>query len=121
MNICYPVETEQGTVNTLHGNFRLAPRFVIYNTETNEKRVLENQLQKKAHNIEIPVKSLRAFQVEATIVGGIAKCDLAKLNNHGIKVFQAQELSLEKNMEAFFDGELIELTQKNTHRGFPCQ
>ncbi len=120
MNICYPIETEQGSLDVLHGHFRLSPRFIVYNTETSETEFVENQLGKSDHGIEVPLKSLQEMSVEAAIVGGVAKCDLEKINRFGIKVFQAETLNIEENIKAFEKGELLELTQKNTHRGQPC-
>jgi len=120
MNVCYPVETEQGSKNALHGHFRLSPRFIIYNTETSAVHSVENQFKKKVHDIEVPLKSLRAMSVAAAIVGGVAKCDLKKINSYGIRVFQATMSNMEDNFKALKNGELIELTQDNIHRGQPC-
>ena len=119
MNICYPVETEQGTLNSLHGQFRLAPRFVVYNTETSETQTIENKLEKGNYSIDVPLKSLVELSVNAVIVGGISKSDLQKINNQGIKVFQAVKLNVKECISEFSSGKLAELTQENVHRGHP--
>ncbi len=120
MNICHPVETEQGVCNVLHGHFRLAPRFVVYNTETDEASLIENQLSTDSHDLCKPLKSLRDMSVDVAIVGGIGRCDLFKFNAQGIKVFQASELKMNDNIRALKNGELVELTQENIHRGHLC-
>jgi len=120
MNICYPVETEQGSNNVLHGHFRLAPRFLVFNTKTDEAMSVENQLGKDTHDISVPLASLNEMVIDAAVVGGINRCDLKKINKQGIKVFRAAGPTIDENTKALMEGNLIELTQGNIHRGRHC-
>ena len=120
MIICQPVEKEQGIDNVLHGHFRSAPRFVVYDTKTNEAKVLGNQFKLHDHNVSKPIRSLKEQLVEVAIVGGLDRCTLMKLQNSGFKVYQAAMQTLEDNLAAFEKGELKELTMQNIRRGYPC-
>lgn len=120
MKICQPVEIEQGVDNVLHGHFRSAPRFIVYDMETNESQTVSNQFKKDDHSIIKPINSLKDQYADVAIVGGINRCHLKKLHRNGFRVFQAKGLTLEQNVEAFRKGELRELTLHNTRRGFIC-
>ena len=120
MKICQPVEKEQGIDNVLHGHFRSAPRFVIVDTATHEAQTFGNTYEDDDHDITKPLDSFSDIHVDVAIVGGLARCDLQKLHQYGIKVFRASSHTLEANIDAFEKGELTELTMGNTHRGFPC-
>lgn len=126
MKICQPVEKEQGIDNVLHGHFRSAPRYVVFDTDTNQATEVANavRLQKKGRRTEYdicqPLSSMTNLSVDAAVVGGVGRCDLIKLQRCGIKVFKANSQVLSGNIDALVNGELTELTKSNTRRGYPC-
>ena len=128
MKVCQPVEKEQGSSNVLHGHFRSAPRYVIFDTETNQYDELGNQQPamqqkqrgRKAHDLCAPLRSLTNYAVDVAIVGGAGRCVLDKLNNCGIKVYKANSTTLDSNIESLMAGELTELTDKTIRRRYSC-
>ncbi len=120
MKICQPTETEQGTNNVLHGHFRSAPRYIIFDTITNESQLLSNKRKKGDRDICGHLSPLGDQSVDVAIVGGVGLCDLNKMKNCGIRVYRAMTHQLDENIELLRKGMLTELTSKNTRRGHPC-
>lgn len=120
MKICQPAETEQGTNSSLHGHFRSAPRYVIFDTETNEKLSLRNKRKKGEKDDCVNIATLGSQFVDVAIVGGLSRCSLNKMERCGIKVYKAVSQRLEDNIESLKKGELTELTPENTRRTRFC-
>lgn len=120
MKICIPVEISQGTEDSLHGHFYSAPRFIFYDTETEVSKSLENPYVKDDYKFHRSLKPLHDDSVKATIVGGVGRCALMKLNQSGVKVFRANGQSLEENINALAKGELTELKMGDLHWGHVC-
>lgn len=120
MKICQPTETEQGTNNSLHGHFRSAPRFVIFDTETDALELLGNKRKLGDKEYCGHLSPLGDNDVDVAIVGGIGKCALSKMWNCGMKVYRAMTHRLDENIDLLKKGELTELTLKNIRRGRVC-
>ena len=120
MKICQPTENEQGTNNTLHGHFRSAPRYFIYDTETSKSESFGNERKVVDRHYIDNIDSLSDHAVDVAIVGGLGKCALSKMKTNGIKVFRAITPSLDDNIKSLKKGELTELTFQNTRRGRFC-
>ena len=120
LKICQPAETEQGINTVLHGHFRSAPRYIVFDTETHESQSLGNQRKKGESDLCGSLSSLSDLSVDVAIVGGVGKCALSKMHSCGIKVYRAVTHRLDGNIESLRNGELTELTYRNTRRGNPC-
>lgn len=120
MKICQPAETEQGTNSALHGHFRSAPRYVIFNTNTDEIKLLNNKRKVGDQDICGQLSPLGNQSVDIAIVGGVGLCTLNKMQRCGIKVYRAMTHRLEENVELLKKGELTELTPQNIRRGHLC-
>jgi predicted Fe-Mo cluster-binding NifX family protein len=120
MKICIPVEKTQGTENTLHGHFYSSPRFIVYDTKTKQSKTLTNPYEKDDYKIHKSFDSLSEMSVHATVVGGLGRCALLKLNRSGVKVYQASGQRLKENIDALEKGELTEFTVNNVHWGHEC-
>jgi predicted Fe-Mo cluster-binding NifX family protein len=120
MRVCQPIEKDQGMDNVLHGHFRSAPRFLVFDTDKKESLSFDNVCNKEDHDICKTPKLLEDMQVDVAIVGGISRCGFLKLHILGIRVFQAIGQTSEINLDAFQKGKLKELTVENTRRGYNC-
>ncbi len=120
MKICQPAETEQGSNSVLHGHFRSAPRYIVFDTNTNKSQSLGNERKKTDRHYSDNLNSLNDLSVDVAIVGGLGKCALSKMKKKGIKVYRAVTHRLDDNIESLKKGELTELTFLNTRRGRLC-
>lgn len=108
MKVCFPVESNEGVKSIPYGHFGTAPLFVICDLETNTVKSVGNGDLGHEHGKCQPMKALSGEEVDAVVVGGIGAGAINKLNSMGIKVFQAIQGDLEKNLEAFKGNKLKE-------------
>jgi len=108
MKICFPVHVNEGLASDVFGHFGSAPMFVVVNTDTGEVTSINNSDQIHEHGSCNPIAGLGGYQVDAIVVGGIGRGALHKLNVSGLRVFQAQQGTIDKNLELFKTDELPE-------------
>ena len=117
MKICFPVEENTGVASHIYGHFGSASMFVVVNTETGEVTTINNSDQIHEHGACNPIAALGGHQVDAIVVGGIGGGALHKLNNSGLRVFQAHEGTIARNIELFKTGDLPEFMPGHTCGG----
>ena len=117
MKICFPVQENSGLTSQIFGHFGSAPMFVVVNTDTSEVTSVINSDQIHQHGACNPVAGLGGHQVDAIVVGGIGGGALSKLNNSGMRVFQAQDGTIAKNIELFKTNDLPEFMPGHTCGG----
>jgi predicted Fe-Mo cluster-binding NifX family protein len=101
----------------VYNHFGSAPAFVIVNTETGSVATISNSDQHHEHGACNPVMAMNGEQVDAVVVGGIGAGALNKLNQKGIKVFQAQKATIRENVGLLNAGSLPQFTAQHTCSG----
>lgn len=114
MNICIPVNNDQGLSSTVCGHFGSAPFFMIVDPESGACRALVNQNQHHAHGMCQPLAALAAEPIDAIVVGGIGAGALGKLMAAGMGVFRAEHPTVDRTVEAFKRGELRGMSMDGT-------
>jgi predicted Fe-Mo cluster-binding NifX family protein len=117
MKVCFPVLENQGLESQVFGHFGSAPGFVVVDLSTNEITAINNSDQIHEHGACNPVAGLGGHQVNAIVVGGIGGGALQKLNNSGLRVFQACEGTIAANVLLFKANELPEYLPGHTCGG----
>jgi predicted Fe-Mo cluster-binding NifX family protein len=117
MKICFPVQENEGLASQVYGHFGSAPMFVVVNSDTGEITSINNSDQIHEHGACNPVAGLGGHQVDAIVVGGIGGGALHKLNKSGLRVFQSQQGTIDKNMELFKTDDLPEFMPGHTCGG----
>lgn len=98
MKVCFPVLKADGLESEVYGHFGSAPVFLLVETESEHVTIVNNKDQHHAHGGCNPMKALDNQKVDAVVVGGIGAGALSRLNQLGIKVFQAQALTVKENI-----------------------
>ena len=106
MNICIPVENDNGLNSTVCAHFGSAPAFIIVNTDDNTYRLVQNQNNHHAHGMCTPLASLQGESIDGMLVGGIGMGALNKLNAAAIQVYLAEHETVQQAIEAFNTGAL---------------
>ena len=101
----------------IYNHFGSAPAFVIVNTETGSVSTIGNSDQHHQHGACNPVMAMNGEQVDAVVVGGIGAGALNKLNQKGIKVFQAQKATIRENVGLLNAGSLPQFTPQHICSG----
>jgi predicted Fe-Mo cluster-binding NifX family protein len=117
MKICFPVMENKDMNSMIYNHFGSAPAFVIVNTETGSVTTISNRDQHHEHGACNPVMAMNGEQVDAVVVGGIGAGALNKLNQKGIKVFQAQKVTIRENVGLLNAGSLPQFTAQHTCSG----
>jgi len=106
MNICIPVNTDQGLSSAVCAHFGSAPFFMIVDAESGACRTLVNRNQDHAHGLCQPLAVLAGEPIDAVVVGGIGAGALDKLMAAGMGVYRAEHPTVDRTVEAFKRGEL---------------
>jgi predicted Fe-Mo cluster-binding NifX family protein len=117
MKICFPVLENKDMNSMVYNHFGSAPSFVIVNTETGSVLTISNSDQHHEHGACNPVMAMNGEQIDAVVVGGIGAGALNKLNQKGIRVFQAQKSTIAENVGLLKAGSLPQFTPQHTCLG----
>lgn len=113
MKICFPVQKDEGLKSKVFNHFGSASMFVVIDTETDEMSVIKNKDMHHVHGACNPIKALDGQKVDAIVVGGIGAGALSKLNQAGIKVYQAKASTVKDNIALFRAHSLPEFMIQN--------
>jgi predicted Fe-Mo cluster-binding NifX family protein len=106
MNICIPVNEDQGLDSEVCGHFGSAPAFLIVDTDSGNCRAIINRNQHHEHGTCSPFAAIQGELLDAVVVGGIGMGALNKLMAAGLSVFRAQHPTVSMTVEAFKAGTL---------------
>jgi predicted Fe-Mo cluster-binding NifX family protein len=106
MNICIPIDKDQGLQSPVCAHFGSAPAFLIVDTESGTCRAIPNRNQHHGHGMCMPLQSLQGEAIDGMVVGGIGMGALNKLNAAGIQVFISRHPTVAETIDAFKAGTL---------------
>jgi predicted Fe-Mo cluster-binding NifX family protein len=112
MKVCFPVERNEGIESRVYNHFGSAPLFVMVDTNTKDIATIVNRDQHHEHGACNPIRTLGSQTVDAVIVGGIGGGALSRLNQLGIRVFQAGAASIGENLTMLLTMQLPEYTMQ---------
>ena len=120
MNLCIPVEQDNGLESGVCAHFGSAPAFMIVETESRTYRFVPNQNSEHAHGMCMPVDTLRGESVDGIVVSGIGMGALNKLAQANIRVYAANCNTVGAAVDAFCTGALSPMDPGMTCRGHGC-
>ncbi len=121
MKVCFPVLVAHGLESEVYGHFGSAPVFLVVETDKNDFTIITNKDQHHTHGECNPMKALNNHGVDAIVVGGIGAGALSRLNQLGIRVFQAQALTVKENIALLRAHNLPEFTLQQCCSGHSHQ
>jgi predicted Fe-Mo cluster-binding NifX family protein len=86
MNICIPIEKDEGTSSKVFGHFGSAPFFAIYNTDSKNLELVNNGDLHHDHGQCNPIGALSGKSVDILVTGGIGARAVERLGSMGIRV-----------------------------------
>jgi predicted Fe-Mo cluster-binding NifX family protein len=99
MKVCIPIKDNKGLSSIAHNHFGSSPLFMIYDTDTEITKVIENGDLHHTHGMCQPLKALAGEAVDAILVSGIGAGALTKLNNQGVKAYRVENKTVLENIE----------------------
>ena len=115
MNICIPIEADNGLNSLVCAHFGSAPAFLLVDTDTEACRAIVNNNQHQGHGMCMPLQSLQGEQIDAMVVGGIGMGALNKLNAASITVYLSEHQTVAEVVTAYKAG-----TMKTMQPGMAC-
>jgi len=106
MNICIPIEADQGLASPVCAHFGSAPLFMIVDSDSAACRAIPNRNEHHGHGMCMPLQSLQGEPIDAMVVGGIGMGALNKLSAAGIKVYISQYATVDETLAAFKSDQL---------------
>ena len=114
MKVCFPVKINDGLNSIPYNHFGNAPEFIVCDLETNDIKTVGNGDLGHEHGKCQPMKALSGEVVDAVVVGGIGRGAIIRLNEMGIKVYKSIEGTVENNINALKNGNLVEFNINHT-------
>lgn len=106
MNICIPVEADEGLDSLVCAHFGSAPAFMVVDTDTENCRAITNGNQHHGHGMCMPLQSLQSERIDGMVVGGIGMGALNKFDAAGIRVYLTEHETVGEVVAAFKAGNL---------------
>ena len=106
MNICIPVEADNGLSSPVCAHFGSAPTFMIVDVDTGSCRAIANGNQHHGHGMCMPLQSLQGEPIDGMVVGGIGMGALNKLNAANVRVYISEHATVREVVAAFKTGSL---------------
>jgi predicted Fe-Mo cluster-binding NifX family protein len=106
MNICIPVDEDNGLQSPVCAHFGSAPAFMIVDTDSGSCRAILNTTQHHGRGMCMPLQSLQSEHTDAMVVGGIGMGALNKLSAAGIRVYVSEHPTVAETVAAFKAGTL---------------
>ena len=123
MNLCIRATEDKGLQSPVSGHFGSALSFMIVDSDTGVCRTVSNGDAHHTHGACQPLASLTGQGVDAVVVGGIGAGALSKLQAAGVRVFLAEQPTVEAVVAAFKAGTLTLATPESAcahHRQSQC-
>lgn len=119
MNICVPVEADNGIHSPVCAHFGSAPAFMIVECDTGSCRAIVNGDQHHSHGMCMPLQWLQGERIDGVVVSGIGMGALSKLNAANIKVYISRHATVGDVVAAFKAGslQLMEPRMACAHHG----
>jgi predicted Fe-Mo cluster-binding NifX family protein len=117
MNIAIPTCGKNGLEEEVYGHFGSAPYFTIYNTESKEISVIDNNNDHHTHGQCTPVEYISEHKVKAVLTCGMGRRAVSLLNDSGIKVYLVNGETVADAIRNYESGQLVELSEDDACGG----
>ena len=120
MKICVPTENNEGLSAKVHGHFGSAQHFTIYDTETKTVNTIDNTNAHHSHGMCHPIGVLGTASIDVVVCQGMGMRAVQKLNEGGIKAYQAAGDIVADVIKKYENKELKEITVENACAQHGC-
>jgi len=106
MNICIPVEENNGLDSRVCAHFGSAPFFLIVDSDTDNCESIVNSGAHHAHGMCQPLALLEGKDIDGVVVGGIGRGALFKFQAANIGVYMSEYSTVSETLAAHKAGSL---------------
>ena len=116
MKVGFAIETNEGLASAVYAHFGSAPAFIIFDTDLNQVRAVDNTNVHHAHGACNPLMALGGNSIDAMVVGGIGPGAIMKLNAMGVRVYRAGAATVGENIILLGENRLPEISINDSCR-----
>lgn len=120
MKICLPTVGKKGLSEMVYNHFGSAQYFTIYDTESKNIQIVENDNEHHNHESCQPLGIISEYNVDAIMTNGMGRRAVQLLNEGGVKVYLLNGNTVNEAVKKFESNELVELTLENACGGHGC-
>ena len=120
MNLCIPVENNNGLSSAVCAHFGSAPAYLIVDTDSRACRCVPNKNDHHSHGKCMPVDILQGESVDGIVVSGIGMGALNRLAQVNIQVYASGCATVGEAIDAYTAGALKPMEPGMTCRGHSC-
>ncbi len=117
MQVCFPIEKDQGLTSVIFGHFGSAPMFLLVDIESKQVKAISNSDEHHSHGACDPIKALEGQQIDGIVVGNIGAGALKNLKHSGFRVYRAQGMTVQENVVMLGSNSLQEFTGQDCCSG----
>ena len=110
MKICIPTMGKEGLSEKAHNHFGSANYFTIYDAESKDIAVVENDNQHHTHGACQPLQAIAKLNIDVVLTSGMGGRAIQILNDGGIKVYILDGDTVKEAIDKFESDSLKELT-----------
>jgi predicted Fe-Mo cluster-binding NifX family protein len=117
MLVCIPTNGNAGAEDTVCDHFGSAPYFTLYDTSTDELKVIDNRNAHHSHGTCHPMNQLAKYHLDCIVCAGMGRRAIEALSTEGIKVYISECEKVEDIIEEIKAGNLTEIDPARACRG----
>ncbi len=117
MLACIPTNGDAGFEDTVCEHFGSAPYFTLYDTRTDEVKVIKNRHAQHSHGNCRPMNQLSRYGIDCILCSGIGRHATDELNREGISIYSAEADRVADIVELIKSGGLKEAEFHGPCRG----
>ena len=88
MRIAIPINENNGLESKVFAHFGSAPLFMVFDTDSQEQEIIDNQNANHQHGMCHPMAQLSTKEINCVVCGGMGVRAVQKLNEAGIKAYK---------------------------------
>ena len=109
MLVCIPTKGNAGLEDSVAEHFGAAPYFTLYDSTTNEIKVLNNRNAHHSHGTCHPMNQLERYQIDAVVCNGMGRRAVEALNAAGVTVYYLDAEQVSDVIEQIKSKKLVEM------------
>lgn len=117
MLVCIPTNGNAGAEDTVCDHFGSAAYFTLYDTSTDELKVINNRNAHHSHGTCHPMNQLAKYRPDCIVCAGMGRRAIEALSTEGIKVYISESEKVADIIDEIKAGKMTEIDPARACRG----
>jgi len=117
MLACIPTRGNAGIADRVNEHFGSAPYFTLYDSSTEEIKIVENRNAHHSHGTCHPMNQLTRYHIDCVVCTGMGRRAIEALTSEGVRVYQARSDKVGDVIAKVKTGDLVLIDPARACRG----